>query len=272
MLYSRSALTGLAIVSAVLSAFLFVSDARASDVTGYVVLQNGEFGTLDLTNGVFTQNGNLGQTGAGLGVANGSLFATSYNSVGTLFGVNQATGTYNAIGNSNVYYAGGFGSTLSGLYAVSSDTLYSVNPSTGAATSIGPTGVGLGAWRDISTNSSTLYFGNSSDLYTLNTGTGAATLVGPFDSFVPIGPLFTEGGILYGLDRSNGAYTINTSTGVATPFGAAPGDESPVWGIVPTSFVTPVPEPSTWAMLLLGFAGVGFMAYRRKSKPALMAA
>ena len=25
-----------------------------------------------------------------------------------------------------------------------------------------------------------------------------------------------------------------------------------------------VPEPSTWAMLLLGFAGVGFMAYRRR--------
>ena len=32
-----------------------------------------------------------------------------------------------------------------------------------------------------------------------------------------------------------------------------------------------VPELSTWAMMLLGFAGVGFMAYRRKSKPALMA-
>jgi PEP-CTERM motif-containing protein len=28
-----------------------------------------------------------------------------------------------------------------------------------------------------------------------------------------------------------------------------------------------VPEPSTWAMMLLGFAGIGFMAYRRKSKP-----
>ena len=27
-----------------------------------------------------------------------------------------------------------------------------------------------------------------------------------------------------------------------------------------------VPEPSTWAMLILGFAGLGFMAYRRKSK------
>jgi hypothetical protein len=33
-----------------------------------------------------------------------------------------------------------------------------------------------------------------------------------------------------------------------------------------------VPEPSTWAMMIFGFAGVGFMAYRRKSKPALMAA
>jgi hypothetical protein len=27
-----------------------------------------------------------------------------------------------------------------------------------------------------------------------------------------------------------------------------------------------VPEPSTWAMLLLGFAGVGFMAYRRRNQ------
>jgi len=32
-----------------------------------------------------------------------------------------------------------------------------------------------------------------------------------------------------------------------------------------------VPEPSTWAMMLLGFAGLGVMAYRRKSVTALMA-
>jgi hypothetical protein len=30
--------------------------------------------------------------------------------------------------------------------------------------------------------------------------------------------------------------------------------------------VSAVPEPSTWAMMILGFAGVGFMAYRRKQK------
>ncbi|MBR0697802.1 PEP-CTERM sorting domain-containing protein [Bradyrhizobium lablabi] len=28
--------------------------------------------------------------------------------------------------------------------------------------------------------------------------------------------------------------------------------------------VTPVPETTTWAMMLMGFAGVGFLAYRRK--------
>jgi PEP-CTERM motif len=33
-----------------------------------------------------------------------------------------------------------------------------------------------------------------------------------------------------------------------------------------------VPEPSTWAMMLLGFAGLGFVAYRRRRKPALAAA
>jgi hypothetical protein len=29
---------------------------------------------------------------------------------------------------------------------------------------------------------------------------------------------------------------------------------------------TGVPEPSTWAMMILGFMGVGFMAYRRKDR------
>ncbi len=31
-----------------------------------------------------------------------------------------------------------------------------------------------------------------------------------------------------------------------------------------------VPEPSTWAMMILGFAGVGFMAYRRRNGTTVM--
>ena len=36
--------------------------------------------------------------------------------------------------------------------------------------------------------------------------------------------------------------------------------------VAPDQSVAPVPEPSTWAMMILGFAGVGFMAYRRKNQ------
>jgi hypothetical protein len=37
------------------------------------------------------------------------------------------------------------------------------------------------------------------------------------------------------------------------------------------TLITSVPEPSTWAMMLLGFAGLGFMAYRRRSQIAVAA-
>ena len=32
------------------------------------------------------------------------------------------------------------------------------------------------------------------------------------------------------------------------------------------------PEPSTWAMMILGFAGLGFLAYRRNNQMAASAA
>jgi hypothetical protein len=39
-------------------------------------------------------------------------------------------------------------------------------------------------------------------------------------------------------------------------------------GLLPDISPGSVPEPSTWAMMILGFAGVGFMAYRRRSGAA----
>ena len=47
-------------------------------------------------------------------------------------------------------------------------------------------------------------------------------------------------------------------------FGVAPG--------FPTHQPPGVPEPSTWAMMLLGFASLGYAAYRRKKTAALKAA
>lgn len=39
----------------------------------------------------------------------------------------------------------------------------------------------------------------------------------------------------------------------------------------PSPVVASVPEPSTWAMLLIGFAGLGFAGYRRATKSAVFA-
>jgi len=83
----------------------------------------------------------------------------------------------------------------------------------------------------------------SSEVSTQMTGqpTGLASTY--FDPFFFIDPTFAA---------ANPGYSLSFSSGIGN--------------------VSPVPEPSTWAMLILGFAGIGFMAYRRKSKPALMAA
>jgi hypothetical protein len=41
-------------------------------------------------------------------------------------------------------------------------------------------------------------------------------------------------------------------------------------GDITVGLTSSVPEPSTWAMMILGFCGIGFMAYRRKQNgPAL---
>ncbi len=69
---------------------------------------------------------------------------------------------------------------------------------------------------------------------------------------------------VYDLYLAPGQYTIGLQSDPVNP--------DPT---ITFNFSTPVdsvPEPSSWAMMILGFAGVGFMAYRRKSKPALMAA
>jgi hypothetical protein len=51
---------------------------------------------------------------------------------------------------------------------------------------------------------------------------------------------------------------------VADIFSSQTGNTGPV-----DVHVAAIPEPSTWAMLILGFFGVGFMAYRRKGQATL---
>jgi hypothetical protein len=81
---------------------------------------------------------------------------------------------------------------------------------------------------------------------------------------------------------SNMGYVIETIPGlllsgpVTLTFTSldAPGSSfGPVIGAVDVDLSNPgaggVPEPSTWVMMILGFMGIGFVAYRRKSGSAL---
>jgi PEP-CTERM motif len=64
----------------------------------------------------------------------------------------------------------------------------------------------------------------------------------------------------------------NTAGGGQGEWSAGTINQALFYNGVVTPGVGAVPEPSTWAMMLLGFAGLGLMAYRRKTKPTLMVA
>jgi hypothetical protein len=79
--------------------------------------------------------------------------------------------------------------------------------------------------------------------------------------------LSTFGGVIFNLYDFQNAYGLANSTD--DPSGGLGGP--PINEAIDNFSVTAaVPEPSTWAMMILGFFGLGFMAYRRKqSGPSL---
>ncbi|MDN3275914.1 DUF642 domain-containing protein [Frankia sp. RB7] len=67
-------------------------------------------------------------------------------------------------------------------------------------------------------------------------------------------------------------YSIAFSTlGGAETLSFASNDSGAYGGVIGGVTISAVPEPSTWAMMMLGFAGLGFMAYRRRAGAVLAA-
>ena len=52
-------------------------------------------------------------------------------------------------------------------------------------------------------------------------------------------------------------------------YGTAPALGGPIDGVSIRNISSTVPEPSTWAMLLIGFAGLGYAGYRRALAPRI---
>ena len=63
---------------------------------------------------------------------------------------------------------------------------------------------------------------------------------------------------------TNQSFTFTTTTAGNLSFQNSGGDNLGL--ILDNVTVAAIPEPATWAMMVLGFAGIGFMAYRRSRK------
>lgn len=144
--------------------------------------------------------------------------------------------------------------------------LGTLNLGTGAITTIGAGSNGTGANGIAFTSDGTLYLAGpltGGSLYKVNLTTGDLTVVAAFTN-VPAGAnninAMTLGpdGMLYAVTRNNSALllSINPATANVTLLTTF------TFSADALTFV-PVPEPSTWALLLLGIGMIGVGAWRR---------
>ena len=242
----------------------------------YVTSFSGQFGTVDVTTGVFTS---LGTTMAG---EIAGLGAKIYGTDGTNFvSVNPLNGVTTTIAALSVS-VDEFTSLNNTIYLESLDhKLYTVNPANGAVTLVGNTGltdpVGNGlAVSLIGGQTSKLYatvngfdFGTfgpinpPSRLYQLSTANGAATSIGltglPLsDGSFTCGVII--GGVMYNFSF-NGVvtkeYILNATTGALIGSMVVAG----LNGVEGLAFTTP--EPGALVLCLSGAAMLGVMRRRR---------
>ncbi len=95
--------------------------------------------------------------------------------------------------------------------------LYTVDPATGSAGLVGPTG--MASITDIAFHGPTLYGVTFSQLVRLNPDTGAAVGIGPPFSFSTNGLAVSEEGTIYAGTNGGQLITINPVTGAATLVG-----------------------------------------------------
>lgn len=241
------------LVPAGIAAALSCATLRAADTIAYANNPNtNQFGTIDLNTGVFTKIA-TGVTTDGFGVSGGALYGIAADYV---YQFNFSTGGLTYAANYSLSNnLQGFGSTSAGMFLVDGyGDLVSVNPSTGAPTLIGSTGVtsGLGAGvLSTSTDSSTLYWvnngGSGAALYKLNTLTGVATLVGATGNGAGSGvvqAMLFQGGTLWaslGYNTGPAIGTLNTSTAAETIVtNVVPGN---INALAPYP-LAPLPQPS----------------------------
>ncbi|WP_322539207.1 PEPxxWA-CTERM sorting domain-containing protein [Sphingomonas sanguinis] len=198
-----------------------------------------------------------------------TLFDIAMNAGGDLFGVDggtlyklSTTGVATALGSLGKFVNGLVFGSDGILYGSGDNNLYKLNTSTGQASLIGATGQQSSG--DLAFFKGQLYLASDAGLAMVNPLTGASQLIG---GAAGIYGLASTADTLFGV-KDNAIYTIDPTTGNATWTAAYTNGNAYGAASKPVS----VPEPATWAMMLLGLALAGYAVRRRQGAPAAVIA
>jgi hypothetical protein len=156
-----------------------------------------------------------------------------------------------------------FGNTTPGFGDAAGDRLYQIDPLTGAAALIGA--VGFSDVFGLAFDNSGKLFGveeNTGNFISIDAATGAGSLIsalGKSTGWYDLAARPEDNVMFISQAADEQLYTIDLTTGSTTLVGAY-NLSSNIAGL---AFLSGVPEPATWAMMMAGFGCVGFSMRRR---------
>ena len=241
---------------------LLAGGAAQSETVLWFSDSAGKLGTVDLATGATTTVGTMAVAMTDIAFSpSGELYGTTPNS---LWRIDPATASTTFLSSHSAGLNSLVFDTAGTLYGASS-ALYTFNPSTGVGTYIGA--MGASSSGDLAFVGGKLYLSatqGGDSLQQLNTTTGAATFVGNIGRSSVFGLASPNGVDLYGMTGTS-VFRIDPTTGAASANLVSFSGFGQTYG---TTFYEearpPIPEPSTYAMMLLGLVGLSVAARRRR--------
>lgn len=187
----------------------------------------------------------------------------------SLYTVNLATGGATLVGSHGIgdMFGLAYDTATGQLFGTStfSGAVYTLNTSTGAATSVGPSAQYPGGLDYIAGTNTIIGFGaGGGNFYSVDPITGASSPISAGVGFINDGDLAYDVGanVTYVADYSGNFFRYNSALNGRVTVASGLG---PIASLILVGQGPRIPEPATWAMMILGFGltGAGVRARAR---------